>query len=70
MHSVSVLFSAFNVFAVSSNDFRHIVGYWKFNEGAGNTIKDYSRYHNDGEAEYDLVWPDGVEIPKINETEE
>lgn len=47
-----------------------LVGYWKFNEGAGNTIKDYSRYHNDGEAEYDLVWPDGVEIPKINETEE
>ena len=40
-----------------------LVGYWKFNE-------DYSRYHNDGEAEYDLVWPDGVEIPKINETEE
>ena len=32
-----------------------LVGYWKFNEGAGNTIKDYSRYHNDGEAEYDLA---------------
>ncbi len=47
-----------------------LLGYWKFNEGSGNVIKDYSRYHNDGVAEKDLVWPDGVEIPKINETEE
>lgn len=47
-----------------------LLGYWKFNEGSGNVIKDYSQYHNDGIAEKDLVWPDGVEIPKINETEE
>ncbi len=47
-----------------------LLGYWKFNEGAGNTVKDYSMYGNDGEAEIDLVWPDGIEIPKINVTEE
>ena len=47
-----------------------LLGYWKFNEGAGNTVKDYSMYGNDGVAETDLVWPDGIEIPKINETEE
>lgn len=47
-----------------------LLGYWKFNEGAGNTVKDYSMYGNDGEAETDIVWPTGIEIPKINETEE
>ncbi len=47
-----------------------LLGYWKFNEGSGNTVKDYSMYGNDGESEIDLVWPDGIEIPKINETEE
>ena len=47
-----------------------LLGYWKFNEGAGNTVKDYSMYGNDGESEIDLVWPDGIEIPKINVTEE
>lgn len=47
-----------------------LLGYWKFNEGAGNTVKDYSMYGNDGEAEIDIVWPSGIEIPKINETEE
>ncbi len=47
-----------------------LLGYWKFNEGAGNTVKDYSMYGNDGVAEIDIVWPTGIEIPKINETEE
>lgn len=47
-----------------------LLGYWKFNEGQGNTIRDHSRYGNDGEAEKDLTWPDGIEIPKINETED
>ena len=47
-----------------------LLGYWKFNEGAGNTIKDYSMYGNDGVAQTDIVWPAGIEIPKINETEE
>lgn len=47
-----------------------LLGYWKFNEGAGNTVKDYSMYGNDGVAEIDIVWPTGIEIPKINETNE
>lgn len=47
-----------------------LIGYWKFNEGKGNTIKDYSKYGNDGVAKYDIVWPDGIEIPEINKTEE
>ena len=47
-----------------------LLGYWKFNEGAGNTVKGYSMYGNDGVAETDIVWPSGIEIPKINETEE
>ena len=47
-----------------------LLGYWKFNEGDGNTVKDFSMYGNDGVAETDIVWPDGIEIPKINETEE
>ena len=47
-----------------------LLGYWKFNDGKGNTVKDYSRYGNDGQAKYDLKWPDGIEIPKINEVEE
>ena len=47
-----------------------LLGYWKFNEGSGNTVKDYSMYGNDGVAEIDIVWPAGIEIPKINETEE
>ena len=47
-----------------------LLGYWKFNEGSGNTVKDYSMYGNDGVAEIDIVWPTGIEIPKINETEE
>ncbi len=47
-----------------------LIGYWKFNEGKGNTIKDHSQYGNDGVAQYDLVWPDGIEIPEINKKEE
>lgn len=47
-----------------------LLGYWKFNDATGNTVKDYSQYHNDGVAKYDLIWPSGIEIPKINETQE
>lgn len=47
-----------------------LIGYWKFNEGRGNEIKDYSQYGHHGKAKYDVVWPDGIEIPKINETKE
>ena len=47
-----------------------LLGYWKFNEGAGNTVRDYSMYGYDGVAESDITWPAGIEIPKINETNE
>ncbi|MGM9763753.1 MAG: DUF1735 and LamG domain-containing protein [Candidatus Cryptobacteroides sp.] len=40
-----------------------LVGYWKFNEGSGNVIRDWSRYHNDGVAEKDIIWPVGMEVP-------
>lgn len=43
-----------------------LLGYWKFDDGKGNTVKDYSRYGNDGIAAKDLKWPDGIEIPEIN----
>lgn len=51
-------------------DLPELIGYWKFDEGKGNTIKDYSMYGNDGVAEKDIVWPAGIEIPEINKEEE
>ena len=51
-------------------DLPELIGYWKFDEGKGNIIKDYSMYGNDGVAEYDIVWPAGIEIPEINKEEE
>ena len=33
-------------------------------------IKDYSMYGNDGVAKYDIIWPQGIEIPKLNENNE
>ncbi|MBR4298992.1 MAG: DUF1735 and LamG domain-containing protein [Bacteroidales bacterium] len=47
-----------------------LIGYWKFNEGKGNVIKDHSQYGNDGVAETDIIWPSGIEIPEINKEEE
>ncbi len=46
-----------------------LLGYWKFNEGKGDIIKDYSKYGNDGKAHSELLWPDGIEIPQINKEE-
>lgn len=40
--------------------------YWKFNEGRGNVIKDWSQYGNDAVAEADLVWNTSIEIPQLN----
>ena len=51
-------------------DLPELIGYWKFDEGKGNTVKDYSMYGNDGVAEKDIVWPSGIEIPEINKEEE
>lgn len=47
-----------------------LIGYWKFDEGKGNAVKDYSRYHNDGVSAFDLSWAEGIEIPEINKEEE
>lgn len=56
-----------NMYKIESpEDDATLIGYWKFNDGSGNTVKDYSRYGNDAHAMYDLVWPDGIEIPEIN----
>lgn len=56
--------------------------YWKFNEGTGNTAKDYSQYGNDaacltgsnsmeiGERkEGTLKWNNAIEIPMLNQEE-
>ena len=40
-----------------------LIGYWKFDEGEGNTVKDYSSVGNDGVSETDIIWPQGIEIP-------
>lgn len=39
-----------------------LVAYWKFNEGKGDTIKDYSLNENDGKSSKSLVW-NAVELP-------
>lgn len=47
-----------------------LIGYWKCDEGKGNTVKDYSCVHNDGVAHSDISWPAGIEIEEINKKEE
>ena len=47
-----------------------LIGYWKFDEGKGKVIRDYSMYGNDGVAEKDIEWPSGIEIEEINKEEE
>lgn len=47
-----------------------LLGYWKCNDASGNTVKDYSMYGNNGVAKYDIIWPQGIEIPKLNENNE
>ena len=53
-----------------AENYPDLIGYWKFDEGGGNTIHDYSMYGNHGQAQTDLVWPEGIEIPEINKGEE
>ena len=43
-----------------------LIGYWKFDEGQGNVIRDWTGNGNDGVAENDLEWPEGIEVPQIN----
>ncbi len=40
--------------------------YWKFNEGQGNTAKDYTENGNDAVAHSNAVWPSGIEVPVKN----
>ena len=47
-----------------------LIGYWKFDEGQGNVIKDYSSVGNHGQAQTDIIWPSGVEIPELNKQEQ
>ena len=39
-----------------------LLAYWKFNEGAGKVVKDYSLYGKDLEADHQLIWYP-VELP-------
>lgn len=49
---------------------KDLIGYWKFNDGEGNTVKDYSWVGNHGKAVGDIIWPAGIEIREINKEEE
>lgn len=51
-------------------DKKDLIGYWKFNDGEGNVVKDYSWVGNHGKAVGDIIWPDGIEIHEINKEEE
>ena len=51
-------------------DQKDLIGYWKFNDGEGNLVKDYSWVGNHGKAVGDIIWPDGIEIHEINKEEE
>lgn len=45
-----------------------LCAYWKFNEGAGATVKDWTGNGNDATAHYPdkVVWPSGIEVPVKN----
>ena len=43
-----------------------LIGYWKFNEGEGDTVPDLTGNGNDAVAHTTVVWPDGIEIPQLN----
>ena len=51
-------------------DQKDLIGYWKFNDGEGNVVKDYSWVGNHGKAVGDIIWLDGIEIHEINKEEE
>lgn len=44
-----------------------LLAYWKFNEGSGDTVKDWTGNGNDAVAHNPAVWPDGILVPKKNE---
>lgn len=48
--------NALNAFYTVDPDSEGLIAYWKFDEGSGKTIKDYSGNGNDIEAANDLTW--------------
>ena len=45
-----------------------LCAYWKFNEGSGATVRDWTGNGNDATAHYPdkVVWPSGIEVPIKN----
>ena len=48
--------NALNAFYTVDPGSEGLIAYWKFDEGSGKTIKDYSGNGNDIEAANDLTW--------------
>ena len=44
-----------------------LLAYWKFNEGSGDVVKDWTGNGNDAVAHKPATWPDGILVPKKNE---
>ncbi len=44
-----------------------LLAYWKFNEGSGDTVKDWTGNGNDAVAHKPATWPDGILVPKKNQ---
>lgn len=44
-----------------------LLAYWKFNEGSGDVVKDWTGNGNDAVAHKPAVWPDGILVPKKNQ---
>ncbi len=71
-----------NMYRIESPEsYEDLIGYWKCNDGSGDTVKDYSRYGNHGKfganeqfqittgvtmAKKEPEWATNVEIPEIN----
>lgn len=43
-----------------------LCAYWKFNEGEGDVVKDYTGNGNDAKAYAKATWPDGIEVTQKN----
>lgn len=43
-----------------------LCAYWKFNEGAGDIVKDYTGHGNDAKAHSKATWPAGIEVTQKN----
>ena len=43
-----------------------LCAYWKFNEGQGDTVKDWTGHGNDAVSHSPATWPTGIEGPVKN----